>query len=119
MLIAFTRSPAATARTISSRSSGFNSRFIKKCKGFPTNSVVLLAGQEIIRNATAPDDENNPAPPASLVSFARDGLAAQGTGGQLQVYGVQRHLRSAATATRAGHRIRFTRVHRDRRKQGR
>lgn len=39
---------------ISSRSSGFNSRFSEKCKGFPTNSVVLPARQEIIRNATFP-----------------------------------------------------------------
>jgi hypothetical protein len=54
-----------------------------KATGFPTNSVVLLAGQEIIRSATLPDDENNPAPPAGLVPFARDGLAAGGTGGQL------------------------------------
>lgn len=59
----------------------------ESAKGFPTNSVVLLAGQEIIRNATPADDENNPAPPASLVPFARDGLAAGGTGGQLRVYG--------------------------------
>jgi hypothetical protein len=31
------------------------------------------------------DDENNLAPPANLVPFARDGFGAGGTGGRLQL----------------------------------